>query len=67
MTDQEWDVLFKEAISEDFAWFLRTMRERNVKYAPRAFKEVKKAHFVAFLRGLVWQRRRDAAAGVKPA
>jgi len=67
MTEQEWDVQIKEAVSEDFAWFLRTMKEPDFNLAPDVFKEVKSAHFVAFLRGLRWQMLRDAAAGIRSA
>jgi len=67
MTDQEWDALFKEAISEDFAWFLRRSKELDRTFAPKVLKEVKRTHMIAFLKGLIWQRRRDAAAGIRPA
>jgi hypothetical protein len=67
MTKQEWDVLLKKAVNEDFAWFVGRSKELDRTFAPKVLGEIKRTHMVGFLQGLIWQRRRDAAAGRRPA
>ena len=57
----------QEAANEGFAWFVRQLTEGGADYDPYVFKQVRWTFKLAFLKGILWQRRRDIAAAKKPA
>jgi hypothetical protein len=65
--DREGKAVYAEAANEAFAGFLGILRDRKLNpVPPSAFDEVRSAFKIAFLMGVIWQRRKDKAAGRQP-
>ena len=55
--------VYLEGVSEGFVEFLRNVRDWDLTIGSNEFKKVKVAHMKGFLGGIVWQLRKNQAAG----
>jgi hypothetical protein len=63
MSEREINAIYTEAVNEAFARLLWNARKFDRPIAPKAFKQVKAAHRFGVLAGILWQLRRNQAAG----